>query len=129
VVADSLTVQFDSFYKAYADAFHARSGSQIADFYCAPCIAIRSGGSTHWFQSRPQIEEFFQRVADTYYEEGLRRSEAKNLEVVSIGERALLATMDWVFYRGDGTLLKQWRQSYNLVRKDNRWQIVLSTFH
>jgi len=34
-----------------------------------------------------------------------------------------------VFYRGDGTLLKQWRQSYTLVRIDGRWQILLSTFH
>ena len=49
--------------------------------------------------------------------------------VVAIGARSLLATMDWVFYRGDETLLKRWRQSYNLVRMDGRWKIVLSTFH
>jgi hypothetical protein len=89
MAADSLVVEMSSFYNAYAEAFHARSGSQIADFYCAPCISIRGGGSTHWFESRPQIEEFFQRVADTYYDEGLRRSEVKNLEVVPIGERSL----------------------------------------
>jgi hypothetical protein len=47
---------------------------------------------------------------------------------VTIGGRSLLATMDWVFYREDGTLLKQWRQSYNMVRIDGRWQILLSTF-
>jgi ketosteroid isomerase-like protein len=125
IAADSLVAQISAFYQAYAEAFHARSGTQIADFYCTPCISIRGDASIHWFQSRPETEKFFQ----GYYEEGLRRSEARNLEVVPIGGRALLATVDWVFYRGDGTLLKQWRQSYNLVRTDGRWQILLSTFH
>jgi hypothetical protein len=59
----------------------------------------------------------------------LRKSEIRNLEVVPIGGRSLLATMDWVFYRGDGSQLKQWRQSYNLARIDDRWKILLSTFH
>ena len=129
MAADSLVVQIGSHFRAYADAFHARSGTQIADFFCTPCISIRGEASIHWLQSRPEIEKFFQGVSDTYYEEGLRESEIKNIEVVPIGGRSLLATMDWVFYRGDGTLLKQWRQSYNLVRIDSRWKIVLSTFH
>lgn len=127
--ANSLVVEMSAFYKAYAEAFHARSGTQIADFYCTPCISMRGDASIHLFQSRSETEKFFQGVAGTYYEEGLRRSEIKNLEVVPIGGRTLLATMDWLFYRGDGTLLKQWRQSYNLVRIEGRWQILLSTFH
>ncbi|MCI0625079.1 MAG: hypothetical protein L0387_26125 [Acidobacteria bacterium] len=127
--ADSLNIEIGSFYKAYAEAFHARSGTQIADFYCTPCVSMRGDASIHWFQSRPETAKFFQGVSDAYYEEGLRKSETKNLEIVLIGGRSLLATMDWVFYRGDGTLLKQWRQSYNLVRIDGRWQILLSTFH
>ena len=129
MTSSSLIAEISSFYKAYAEAFHARSGAQIAEFYCTPCISMRGDASIRWFQSRPETEKFFQAVADTYYEEGLRSSETRNLEVVPIGGRSLLATMDWVFYRGDGTLLKQWRQSYNLVRTDGRWQILLSTFH
>jgi ketosteroid isomerase-like protein len=84
MTANSLIAEISSYYKAYADAFHARSGTQIADFYCTPCISMRGDASIHCFQSRPETEKFFQGVADTYYEEGLRRSEIKNLEVVSI---------------------------------------------
>jgi ketosteroid isomerase-like protein len=91
MTANSLIAEISSYYKAYADAFHARSGTQIADFYCTPCISMRGDASIHCFQSRPETEKFFQGVADTYYEEGLRRSEIKNLEVVPIGGRSLLA--------------------------------------
>jgi hypothetical protein len=129
MVTDPLVAQIGSYFRAYGDGFHARSGAQIADFFSVPCISIRGGAAMHWLQSRAEIEKFFQGVADAYYEEGLRRSEIKNLELVPIGGRSLLASMDWVFYRGDGTLLKQWRQSYNLLRVDDRWKIVLSTFH
>jgi len=129
MVADSLIAEVNVFYKAYAEAFHAVSGVRIADFYYTPCLAMRGDGSIHCFQSRPEIEKFFHGVADTYYKEGLRRSEFNNLEVVPIGGRCLLATMEWVFYRGDGSLLKQWRQSYNLVRVETGWQILASTYH
>ncbi len=129
MTANPLVVEIGSCFEAYAEAFHARSGARIADFYATPCASMRGDASIHWFQSRAETEKFFQTVADTYYQDGLRRSEIGNLEVVPIGGRSLLATMDWVFYRGDGSLLKQWRQSYNLARIDDRWKILLSTFH
>jgi len=87
MAAHSLAVEIGSFYKAYAEAFHARSGTQIADFYCTPCISMRGDASIGWLQSRSETEKFFQGVADTYYEGGSRRSEAKNLEVVPVGGR------------------------------------------
>lgn len=129
MIADSLIAEVRSLYTAYADAFHARSGTQVADFFYTPCMSMRGDASIHSFQTPAETARFFQGVTDTYYEEGLRRSEFQNLQVIRIGGRSLLASMDWIFYRGDGTLLKQWRQSYNLVRVDGRWKIVMSTFH
>lgn len=127
--AESLTSEVTSFFESYAEAFDAISGARIATFYYIPCVTLRADGSIHCFQSQSECAKFFDGVADTYYKEGLRRSEFKNLEVSRVGGRCLLATMDWVFYRGDGSLLKQWRQSYNLVRVDGRWHILASTFH
>jgi len=111
MAVNSLIKELISYFKAYAEGFHARNGTQIAEFYCTPRISMRADASMHCCKSRPETERFFQGVADTYYEEGLRRSETKNPEVVPVGGRSLLATMDWAFSRGDGTLLKQWRQS------------------
>jgi hypothetical protein len=37
--------------------------------------------------------------------------------------------MDWELRRGDGSLIREWRQSYNVVRVGKGWQILLSTFH
>ena len=50
-------------------------------------------------------------------------------EVVPVGQRSALATMTWKMLRADGNLMRQWRQSYNLVRLTEGWRILVSTFH
>jgi hypothetical protein len=68
-------------------------------------------------------------VADGYYRDGCRSSRYGNLEVTRIGGRSILATLDWEQLREDGSVMRQWRQSYNLVRAGKGWQILVSTFH
>jgi hypothetical protein len=38
-------------------------------------------------------------------------------------------TVDWELLRADDSVIRKWRQSYNLVRVDGGWQILVSTFH
>jgi hypothetical protein len=52
-----------------------------------------------------------------------------NLHVVPIGTRSALATMDWQMLREDKTLIRRWRQSYNLLRVGTGWRILAATFH
>jgi hypothetical protein len=35
----------------------------------------------------------------------------------------------WELLGDDGRVLRQWRQSYNLVRLDAGWQVFASTYH
>jgi len=35
----------------------------------------------------------------------------------------------WELLREEGNVLRQWRQSYNLVRVEAGWQILASTYH
>jgi hypothetical protein len=48
---------------------------------------------------------------------------------VSIGERSALATVTWKNLRPDGSVARQWRQSYNVVRFAEGWRILATTFH
>lgn len=118
-----------AFFDAYARAFEARDGARIAGFYSVPCMSVRADGSLHAYRSRAEVEAFFKGVADAYHGEGMRHSEAKDLQVVPVGSQSVLATVDWFIYREDRSLIRPWRQSYNLVRADGDWRILLSTFH
>ena len=125
----ALTEEIRGFFENYAKAFDSIDGNRIAALYYMPTVTMRGDGSIHCLQSRDDLGRFFQRVADTYYRDGYRSGSFTNLQVVPIGGRSALATMDWELRRADGSVLRQWRQSYNVVRVPNGWQILVSTFH
>ena len=93
--------------------FDARDGATIATYYHAPSISMRADASVHVFQTRQEVREFFQGVADKYYSEGLRDSRFVNLDVKPIGSKSVLATLEWQMLRDDGSIIRTWRQSYN----------------
>jgi hypothetical protein len=46
-----------------------------------------------------------------------------------IGEGGLLVTFDWHILGEQNRLIRQWRQSYQLVRVARKWQVLTSMFH
>jgi hypothetical protein len=129
VTNHALSEEVRGFFEQYAKAFDSIDGSRIAALYYSPTVTMRGDGSIHCLQSRGELARFFQGVADTYARDGYRSGSFKNLQVLPIGGRSALATMDWELRRGDGSVIREWRQSYNVVRVDSGWQILVSTFH
>jgi ketosteroid isomerase-like protein len=117
-----------AFLESYNKAFASIDGARIAALYHSPCVTLRGDGSIHCLSSN-DLAAFFQNVADTYHREGYRDGRFKMLDVVPIGGRSALVTVDWELLRGDGSVIRGWRQSYNLVRVNGTWQILVSTFH
>ena len=124
----ALEAELSAFLNQYNEAF-ATDGDQIAALYCIPTISMRVDGSIHGFQSRDEVARFFQGVIDTYRGEGAIGGSPHDLEVIPIGERSALATVTWKNLRADGSVARQWRQSYNVVRYAGGWRILATTVH
>jgi len=124
-----LSNDISKFFSDYTKPFETRDGSAIAAFYHVPCVSMRPDGSVHCFQSREEMRTFFQRVADQYHLEGHRASSFSDLDVKPIGSKSVLASLEWQMLKEDRSIIRTWRQSYNLIRPDGRWQIFVSTFH
>ena len=128
-MAKALEVEMlDFFGRQYNDAWKF-NGAEIAKLYYAPTITVRGDGSIHCLQSHEELARFFQGVLDTYKSQGSGGTTMRDLVVVPIGERSALATMTWKMLRADGSLIREWRQSYNVVRLAEGWRILVSTFH
>src|SRR5262245_62110435 len=125
----TLTAEIRTFVENYIAAFDAADGPAIAALYHLPCLTVRGDGSVHCFQDKETARSFFKKVADTYHQDGCRRSRYFDLEVAPIGARSALATLTWEQLREDGSSIRRWRQSYNLLRDDKAWKILTSTFH
>ena len=117
-----------SFLDSYNTAFASIDGARVAALYHSPCVTLRGDGSIHCLASH-DLERFFQGVADTYYREGYRNGRFKIVDLMPIGRRSALVTVDWELLREDASVLRGWRQSYNLVRVQDGWRILVSTFH
>jgi hypothetical protein len=129
-IVKALEAEISAFLSQYNETFATYDGDQIAALYCIPTITMRGDGSIHCFQSREEIARFFQGVVDTTYRgEGAQSGTMHDLEVVPIGERSALATVTWKNRRPDGSVARQFRNSYNVVRFDEGWRILASTGH
>jgi len=118
------------FFETYQSVWIAtRDGKQIAKFYHAPCLSLRGDGTFVCFNANDEIARFFQTVADTYHRQGWVRIAFRELAAEALGSRSIFATMTWQAFKADGSLAKEWRQSYNLCRFGETWAIVLATFH
>jgi hypothetical protein len=128
-MASPLVNDVRAFLELYGREFDSADGKRIAKLYHAPCVTMRGDGSIHSFHSQEDLTRFFQGVADSYRKDGSRTGRFSNLEVVPIGARSALVTVDWELLRADESVIRKWRQSYNLLRVGSGWQILVSTFH
>ena len=117
------------FLESYAAAFNRVDSAAIAKMYHVPCLTVRGDGSTHTFDDHDQVREFMESVAQTYYDEGNRASSFDELTVIPIGGECALATLKWTLRTEGGKPIREWRQSYNLIRKQQGLQFLVSTFH
>ena len=122
---DQAKVFFDSF----VTAFQSFSGEQIAALYCVPSIALHDDGTLGCLRSRADVGHYFQGVVDSYYSAGCRSCRYRDLDVLAMGSRSALGTVTWDLLLADGSVLKTWRESYNLVLGADGFQVFASTDH
>jgi hypothetical protein len=122
---DAATAFFDEF----VEAFSTFDGNEIARRYLSPYSALHADGSIDCLTSHADIAKYFQRIVDSYYREECRSCRYKDLQVVSIGGRSALVTVAWELLRDDDSVLKGWRESYNLVRVGDELRVFASVDH
>jgi hypothetical protein len=128
-MSDQTLAEIKSFFDEYINAFDIVDGAAIAKCYNAPSITMRGDASVHVFQNSQELEAFFHSLAQKYYDDGAKTSRYSDLTLQPIGSKSVLATMDWRQLRSDESVVRSWRQSYNLICPNGRWQILVSTFH
>jgi hypothetical protein len=125
----ALRDEIATFFDDFVEAIGTFNGGRIAARYFVPGVALRGDGSIQSLESRAEVERFFQSAVDSYRRDGCRGTRFKDLDVVPMGGRSVLGTVTWELLREDRTVLRHWRQSYNLVRVEGGWQILASTYH
>jgi hypothetical protein len=117
------------FFKRYQSEFDQKNWGVFAALFHEPAMSVRADGSVMVIPSHIEGEHLYASVAAAWREQGYARFEMKNFEVVELGKDSRLVSFDWLMLGTDGAFLRQWRQSYQLIRSQQNWQVFTSTFH
>jgi hypothetical protein len=121
--------QARDFFDRYRREFDSSNLEAFASLFHAPFMTVRGDGSVHHLQSHEEAQQFFKTVAAVWRDEGHGRFSTANFEVMPLGKFSSLVTFDWEMLRQDGSLVKEWRQSYQLIAVRQDWTVLVSTFH
>ena len=118
-----------SLLERYREAFDAADARMIAECYHEPCVTIRGDGSFHLLPDKISTQRLLGAVADQYHREGMQRGVYSNLQIQMLGEKCALVTLDWQLLRSDGSVIRGWAQSYNVIDVNGTCYFYVSTFH
>ncbi|PWJ20409.1 DUF4440 domain-containing protein [Jannaschia seohaensis] len=119
----------ETFLNAYIGAFEAFDAERIASFYNAPCVTMRGDGEVMAFATQAETSDFFAVVVPKYQHDGMTSFAFDDLEVAGLGAASARLTCRWRMLRKDGSVIRAWRQTYVITRRDDEWAILCSLMH
>jgi hypothetical protein len=118
----------NAFMERYARTFDECNWPEFISLFNEPALTVRGDGSVKLLSSHSDALSFFQGVSDGWRSEGYAWFSTSDLEVTALGSRSGLLTWNWHMHRADGTVIKQWRQSYQVIVVVSEWRVLTSTF-
>ena len=120
--------ELDAFFAYYAERYMASDVDAISDLYEAPLLAVREGRAIH-LADRAAVREHLSEVMAAYGRSGAARADVHDLAVDALGKSSVNATVNWHVRGADGSLLKDFRTTYHLLRVDGSWRVLAYTNH
>jgi hypothetical protein len=65
----------------------------------------------------------------SYREHGYKKGNVAGVEVQMLGHWGVFVTVHWIIDHVNGSILRDFKSSYNLFRQDNAWKILATTNH
>ena len=100
----------------------------VNQFFHLPCIFVGADGSASLFRIGEDISAFHRPRLELFRKGGVKTPKTRDFESFSLGGRSALVSVSWELCREDDSIERAWRHSYNVLRTDAGWKILVSTF-
>jgi hypothetical protein len=114
------------FFEQYRDAFNRLDGDAVARLYAIPSGIAHDKGYTHWPAFEP-VRDNMVALCQLYRSNGFESARFEPGAFVPMGDRFALADVAWRVDRHGGQEPWEFRTSYNLMKTDDGWRILLCT--
>ncbi len=117
------------FFQAYNEIFDTGDMKAFSKLFNEPFVSVRPDGSVESMTTNQMAEDFFSKVLALWKNEGYKYFATKDYDVTLIGKKSMLVTLTWELLDSNRELIREWRQSYNLLDRNGEWKVITSTFH
>jgi hypothetical protein len=125
----SLMHDMIDFFKRYQFEFDQQNWASFAALFHEPAMSVRADGSVMLIPTHADGARLYESVASVWRAQGYARFETQAFEVLDLGQDSRLVSFDWLMLSNEGELIRRWRQSYQVIRTKDGWQVFTSTFH
>lgn len=117
------------FFKHYGEVFDSGDMQAFSTLFVEPFVSVRADGTVVSMPTHSVAESFFTLALRAWQKEGNRYFNAKDHEITPIGSNSLLVTLTWELLDAERKIIREWRQSYNLLKVSSDWKVLASIFH
>jgi NTF2-like protein (DUF6841) len=118
------TDYFTNYAKCYDDFDHER----LAQFYFAPTLMVKNG-SVITIATSSDILDHLKTLLASYREHGYKKGNLAGLDVHTMEHWGVFITVHWIIDHVNGSIMRDFRSSYNLFRQEDVWKILVTTNH
>ncbi|MFL0800518.1 MAG: nuclear transport factor 2 family protein [Agarilytica sp.] len=117
------------FFQIYNETFDSGDMEAFSKLFNEPFLSVRPDGSVESMTTNNLAKDFFTKVLALWKNEGYKYFATKDYDVTPIGNKSMLVTLTWELLDKNRALIREWRQSYNLLDRNGEWKVITSTFH
>lgn len=115
-----------AFFERYRDCFNALDGAAVAELYAEPSGIAQGGTYTHW-PTRAPIRDNMEALCRLYRDKGYRQAGFEIAHFIAQGSRYATADLRWRIEWLRSAEPWTFATTYNLVRTERGWQVLLCT--
>lgn len=120
--------EFESFFASYAETYMASDVASISEVYEAPFLAVREGHAIH-LPDRAAVRDHLAGLMAAYRNAGAARADIAEIDAKSLGRSSAVITVHWNVLDSAGSMVRDLRTTYHVLRTDKGFRILSYTNH
>ena len=117
---------FNKLFTSYAKTLNDADLERHAQKYYLPATLVE-GNSVRQFSKLKDVIAYSREAREAMQERGIVRAEIESQEILTSTENTAVINMVWGFYNADGDRQLTQQATYNLIKADKDWKILLVT--
>ena len=118
----------EEFWEVYSERYMASDLDAVSALYEAPFLAVRENEPIH-LPDRDAVREHLAGLMEAYRNASATSAAIADLRVAELDDASSITTVRWNALSEDGSLLRDFTVSYQLLRTPDGWKILSYTYH